>query len=64
LVGNKIGFMLIALLVFGGLFHVYNKRGQKKEIERIRIVRSKEAGTYTDEKSGAGNGAGHGVVGT
>jgi hypothetical protein len=44
--------MLVGLLAYGTIFRLYNKRGQKKEIERVRIVRSKEAGTYSDEKSG------------
>ena len=56
----SVGVMLVALLVYGAMFQVYNKRGQKKEIERIRLVRSKEAG-YVDEKNGA---ARNGVVGT
>jgi hypothetical protein len=51
------------MLVYGTLFHLYNKRGEKKEIERIRIVRSKEAGTYSDEKTES-NGAGNGVTAT
>jgi len=66
-VGHEIGVMfgfigvfIVAMVVYGVLFQMYNKRGQKKEIERVRLVRSKEAG-YMDEKNQAGN---NGVVGT